>query len=261
MRSWRFSFNAAGRGTSLCVLAVFFVGAALGDSPLPPSSAAADPARDCRLTLRARQALQQDASLALLPTLGVTVRSGVATLWGSVPSAEQSRRAEKLLRQLPGIFEVGNELEVESANDPLVEFLRSPTPRRPMGGPESLWFLANRPSALLGTRPDDFPAAPPRSAESPAVGITLLPPVRLDAPVMSAVHPARTPDLGEAIDRLRRSDPRFGGIQVQVRQGIVWLSGTRELSARIFELAQAVSRLRGVERVIVQEPPPTNGRP
>ena len=50
--------------------------------------------RDCTLTVRARQALLQDSTLAPL-NLGVTVRAGVATLWGETPSAWVGRRAEE----------------------------------------------------------------------------------------------------------------------------------------------------------------------
>src|SRR5919199_5069111 len=43
-------------------------------------------AQDCRLELKALEALMQDEVLAPL-NLGLTVRDHVATLWGPVPSA------------------------------------------------------------------------------------------------------------------------------------------------------------------------------
>jgi hypothetical protein len=80
--------------------------------------------RDLRQTVRARQVLLQDPDLALL-NLGVAVRDRVATLWGPVPSAQASLRAERALRRLVEIADVRNELEVNAFADTGVELVPS----------------------------------------------------------------------------------------------------------------------------------------
>jgi osmotically-inducible protein OsmY len=210
-----------------------------------PSSSEADRSRDARLTLRARQALQQDPGLAALPLVGVSVRANAATLWGSVPAAELARRAETIVRQVPGIFEVRNDLRVEAANDPLVEFLKTTPPRPRTTIPEVAW-LANRPTAILTGRPDEPTPTPAPSAN----GVALLPPITLDSP-----RPAATtvPELIGAIDRLQKADVRFQQVQIDVQGGLVRLGGTVNRWEEMFELAQAIARLPGVERVILQD--------
>jgi osmotically-inducible protein OsmY len=201
-----------------------------------------DPARDCRLTYRARQALFQEPGLATVTNLGVSVRSGVATLWGGVPSADLSLRAETLLRQIQGIFEVRNELHVEPPHDAMVEFLRTPVPRRLSGGAERSWFLANRLSVPL------IPVVEPETPlVSPVNGVTLLPPVGASSPQAITIPV----DLTAAIKRLQEADARFRGIQPDVQQGVVRLRGTVDHWEDAFELAHRVSRVTGVERVIL----------
>src|SRR5437868_1164670 len=101
----------------------------------PPSDAVL---ADCRLTVRAREAMRKDELLRDL-NLGVTVRNHVATLWGPVPSKLLSRRSAECVRRVPGIADVVNRLVVETPGDSLLEFLR--TEAKPQAG---------RPAALTG---------------------------------------------------------------------------------------------------------------
>lgn len=198
----------------------------------------ADPARDCRMTLRARQAVQNDPALAGITHIGVSVRSGVACLWGSVSSSEAARRAEVLVRQVPGIFEVRNEIHVESPDDPLVMFLRSNRAGKVARAPSPQWVSANRPTGLLLSRPEE-PTPPPN-------GVTLLPPITL-------VLPAADPDLIGRITAIQQSDPKFLGVVADVQNGVVRLGGTVTRWEEIFALARSISLLPGVERVILQD--------
>jgi hypothetical protein len=54
------------------------------------------------------------------------------------------------------------------------------------------------------------------------------------------------------VERVRQSDPRFHGIQVEVRGPTLLLRGPGVPGENIMALAQALSVLPGVERVRVQ---------
>lgn len=229
--------------------------ARLTEAPGQDAVATASPSnsertRDARLTLRARQALQQDPGLAALSLVGVSVRGSAATLWGSVPAADLSRRAEALVRQVPGIFEVRNELHIDVPNDPVVEFLNTAPPRPAKNIPEVAW-LANRPPAILTGRPDEPPPSPA------ANGVGLLPPIAVASPRPAA---ATSSDLIGAIHRLQQAEPRFQRVQIDVQGGIVRLGGIVDRWEDMFELAQAVARLPGVDRVILQDVKTANRR-
>src|SRR5262245_38312700 len=150
-----------GRLGSSALAAILLI---LGSASAPAQD---DPIRDCRLAMRARQAWQQDPGLANVIHLGVTVRGGTATIWGAVPSAELARRAETLVREVQGIFEVRNELHVDVPNDPIVELLRTPSPRSARTK-EPQWIQAHRQPAQLMS-----------GASAPTSGVALLPPLTL----------------------------------------------------------------------------------
>lgn len=212
--------------------------------PLSPQLALAkpDPACDCRLTLRARQAIQNDPALSGITHLGVSVRAGVASLFGSVASPEAARRAEMLIRQVPGIVEVRNEIQVQSADDPLVLFLQSNRAGKVARGPTPQWVSANRPTGLLLSRSEE--PTPPSS--NIGKNVTLMPPITL-------VVPAADPDLRGRITAIQQSDLKFMGTVADVQNGVVRLGGTVTRWEDIFALARAISHLPGVERVILQD--------
>lgn len=95
------------------------------------ASATAVPASDLDdliHTILARKALHDDASLRDL-NLGVSVKARVATLWGTTPSADASRRAAAALRRLVELRDVVNELYLDpSLPDFLPEILPQVVP-------------------------------------------------------------------------------------------------------------------------------------
>ncbi len=206
--------------------------------------------RDQRTATRARQAFAQDALLGPM-TIGVSVRCGVVELWGAVPSAAAARRAEEHVRRLPGVLEVCNRLQVPPVDDPLTEFMALPA--RPL--PE----LASRPPvpaplsgpALLTSRWADSDGAldlPLPLGRDNGSGVSLLEPI-----LMPAATPAIRAALPQTVERLRFADPRYRGLSVEVKEGIVRLGGVAARREDAMALAQAISKLPGVERVIVQE--------
>jgi len=202
--------------------------------------------RDCVLAARARQALVQDSALAPL-NLGVSVRTGVATIWGQVPSAGLGRRAEDKIRKVAGIREVHSELRIGRGDDPTAEFMRSAIAASQRPAPES--FLAPSPPAAPAylTRRWVEDTAPPPPGGGP--GILLLAPIvgSASAPLASP----RTDDLAEMVERMRQADPRFGRLSAQVQGGLVRLSGTVSRDGDAMDLAQVLSRIPGVERVVI----------
>ncbi|MBY0527091.1 MAG: BON domain-containing protein, partial [Gemmataceae bacterium] len=80
--------------------------------------------RDSRLAARARRALNEDPVLATL-NVGVSVRSGVAQLWGPVPTPSLVRRAEDIVRRVPGVVAVQSELHIEVRDDLLNEVVQN----------------------------------------------------------------------------------------------------------------------------------------
>jgi len=225
--------------------------------PTPPL-AEKDPLHDTRLTIRARQAIQQDPALAELKTINVSVRANVAALWGAVPSRELSRRAEQKVRQVQGVFEVKNELHVQAPDDSMAQFMRTP-PRQLSASSERLWFMANRPPALLTGRPEDGEIKSTAVPPSDSNGVSLLPPVLLGEPTIATapapIAPAAAPQtcLAETIERVRQTEPRFWNIRTEVEGGGVRITGTAARTEDVFDFAHAISRLPGVERVILGE--------
>jgi hypothetical protein len=256
-------------------LAALTLGFALGRPEpaggAPPTSTHED--RDWQLAYRARLLFLKDTVLAPL-NLGVNVRDRVAILWGAVPSPEASRRAEQLVRGLDGILGIRNELQVDpdSGNEPVRAPSSSrsaprPSPEKqiPRATTEALWTPARSTSQPhLSEKPENKTTANssawergPNGTEPAWQLIGLLPPTstRSVTPV-TRVHrpPLPEPSREAAIAELRQ---RYGtpmGIEIRLQGDLVFLIWAAGSSTEdLFRLAQALSELPGVERVIVKE--------
>jgi len=231
------------RLTLIAVAIVFASGVAEAADPGPAKPE--NPAlRDARLVSRARKALHDDPILSAL-NLGVSVRSSVATLWGTVPTPNLRSKAETIVRKVPGILDVHNELQVEAVDEPLTEFLRINRPSPPLAAD---W---NRPPAWLARRWTDAETTPHPAPAAPPL-VALMPPLAVGAAV-----PAEA--LALAVERVRQSDWRFLNVRAEVRGGVIRLRGTVAHGEDLMALAQAISRLPGVERVIVVDVRTTGG--
>jgi hypothetical protein len=152
-------------------------------------------ANDLQLTLRVRRSILQDDRLAQ-HLIGVTVQEQVATLWGNVPSGDESQRAELRTRSVIGVAGVRNELHITPAldRDELVT-MQPPIPSR------------GRPSdsgTTLLQRLDLFPNDRRGETERP------------EDPAASLWRPARTersiPLPGDAIgQRVSEAGPSMAG--------------------------------------------------
>lgn len=213
---------------------------------------AADPLLDVQHTVLARQALQDDPLLRP-HNLGVRVRDRVAVLWGPSPSKELGERAAAVLRKLPQLREVRNELFLDPWAEPAAPL---PQPVRP-----PVQQQQPPPAVFAGQT-----KAPPNSGKPPLEWIpvkqsppkTADPPVQLEKPSLQkeAPKPPSPPppvqDITEAVRRLQRGDERYRRVAFEVDGRAVYLSGVAYRWQDIHELSRAVSAVPGVERVILR---------
>jgi hypothetical protein len=236
------------------VAVLLLVAPAMAASSRTTTSAAVDP--DWLLAVAVRRALQQDPVLAPL-NLGVTVSEGTATVWGVVPSPEVARRVESLLRQVRGVKAVRSNLQILRGDDPLKKVLAPALPPRPV--PALLNTTPAGPTGQALRAWQAGPTGPPGEKPEKAVAVVTPPlavPVAQTAPVPISpvarpVAVRETVDLASAVEKLRQRDPRYLGLRVEVRGGVVRLSGSAGQAQDVMELATAVSLLPGVKRVLV----------
>lgn len=220
------------------------------------SAHAADPT-DARLTLESRQSLNADEKLAAL-NLGVSVKAGIATLFGPVPSEELARRAEARVRVVTGLRNVRNELHVAPPAEPDLRKLAAALEKSGPTGP-------TLPEPILTLDPAGIAALPPKAQHAPPVS-TLFSLAKSDpaptmiAPVQPTGHgpiPPRFPgeanDPSAEIEQLRRSDKRYQGLQAKWSHGVVSVSGSLRKWPDLWDFADAVSKLPGVERVRIEK--------
>lgn len=234
---------------------------------IPTSATALDPrpagkqhdGYDIRLALRCRRALGQDTELAPYGVC-VSVRQGVAIVWGRLPNAALEQRAVQLVQGVPGVLQVRSDVAVGP-----VEPARDESPKLPatialphVGGPSS----EREPFSNQNPRSRGVLAGNARHSKSEPA----------DAAWMGRPEPRRKPegdsgsavvllpprpaekgeDLASAVARLVASDVRFAGVRGEERSGIVILSGRVARMDDVLELARQVSRVAGVKEVVVQ---------
>jgi osmotically-inducible protein OsmY len=220
--------------------------AAEGDKSSPQPQDATPSLRDVEATIRAREALGKDPELAPL-NLGVKVRKGEATLWGPIPSEALIRRAVQVLDNVRGVYKVHSELTVVAPQPgPVVLPLPGPPLRTESASPDR-----------VASQRNEFPG---RTTETPGAHVTLRGPVVANDPPSKPDAPpvARKPDpmpvesVEKAVGRLRQGDLRFQSIKAEVRGGTVVVHGGTVRGEYVTAFAQAVSRLPGVEHVVVE---------
>jgi osmotically-inducible protein OsmY len=269
LQLWRSLLNGAfaGRilvaGGVLCLLAGAAVWVAQPVTAEAPTDNGIASVGDIQLTVQARQALEQDATLRPL-NLWVTVRGRVATLTGPVPSIELAQLAEQKLRQLPIFVRIVNELRVERAEDAAVNSFTPLARVRPdEAGPSAGAVRIHGSSPRLKPNITVAEVARPVTPTQPDAVFTM-PAIRLTVPAQeptgtSVAKPPmaetadRSVDLLRSIEAIRDSDERFQQIRVEVVNGAVFLRGTLRRGEDQFELAQRISRIPGVSRVVLAE--------
>lgn len=227
---------------------------------------------DLKLTLAARTALADDDRLRELD-LGISVKNNVARVWGSVPSADLAQRAVDRARRVPGIERVVDQLVVESPDDPLVQFLKTPklSPvfgKAMMPNPETPTVPAPPPAGQItqtvpewrkpaASVPPGALAAPPGNQWwSPARELTpMMPVLRLPTPGERSGQLAsagnRPAGLERDVERLKQAYPRLQALRVEVQDGSVRFHGPVADWPGLYDLARQAARLPGVTRVLL----------
>jgi hypothetical protein len=254
-------------GSACAILLCLTFSVATVPSAEPPAIAVN---ADLRHELLARQALMREPLLAPL-NLGVRVHNHVAVLWGPVPSPELAGRALDLLKQVPELIEVRNELHVQTAENATAAVPPVPPPLRPLAlqnGPRSpapsTGILTGH--SILFPQGSPSPAAHPEwrppDQEAFAPAGPLLPAIVIPRPKAAETLEIDKGDwLIEAVTQIQRSEPRFRQLRVEVRGRTVRLDGEAPRWADVHDLAQRITRLAGVERLVLGEIRTTAGLP
>jgi hypothetical protein len=206
---------------------------------------------------------------------------------GPVGTTRQARRAEEVVRGVPGIEGVKNTCFVTPVPDPLLKAvadrLGSSLPARPV--------MADLPGVLTGVMPPSSPFPIPGAADAnrvvakpppgtvvslrpslPAAGIGFLGgPVAaagagIAAPTPPAVPgtapgvltgttlpttPVRGGDVLTAVGEVRKTDARFAHLTVEMRDGVLVIGGSAPQAADAWDFAAKLRTIPGVTKVAV----------
>jgi hypothetical protein len=241
------------------------------------SAPAADPSAapavsDVVLARTALSAIDADPMVRDVNVL-VSVVDRVAVVGGPVPSQEHGRRAESIIRRVPGIVEVKNRCFVQEPPDPLLRAMsaRLPaSPRRllaselpgvaasPRTGLVEEYSPALGENRLAAVGPTERsvvarrPANPSDSVLLPPVGAAAeRPPVVAAAPTAPALLTSRPADVLAAAEAVRKAEARFAGLRVAIANGTLVVAGTAGRAADAWDLAQELRRIPGIPRVAI----------
>ena len=233
--------------SAVCVLVLAVAGRVNGQETSP---------RDLARELQVLHVLHNDAQLRPL-NIGVKVRDRVAILWGPVPTRDLAERAVAVVKKLPEIGEVQNQLMVQYGE----ETVYPPMPLVPGSAP----------------RKNDLPPRPPPESLAPPVVDLVWQPVNPEAPATPSVallpsltsQPGRTgtvsrprdklteaPDaaaISGAVQSLIQGEERYRRVRYEVRQGQVFLGGVVNRWSDLRELSVAVTHIPGVDGVVLRE--------
>ena len=249
--------------------------AILAISAAPAAEPSAAPAvSDVVLARSALTALDDDVQLRDVNLL-VSVVDRVAVVGGPVPTLDQGKRAEAIVRRVPGIVEVKNRCFVQDAPEPLLRAMseRLPaSPRRVLASELPGVVASPKTGAVeeFAPSPGENHLAAVEPTEKSVVArrpvnpgdSVLLPPVGLPgekpsfapavAPVLpSAVLTSRPGDALAAAEAARKAEPRFAGLNVAFSNGTLVIAGTAARASDAWDLAQELRRIPGVPRVAI----------
>jgi hypothetical protein len=223
--------------------------------------------RDLQHEVLARHALSKDLKLAEL-NLVVRVKDRVATLQGPVPTRDLGERAVTVLKKLPELRAVRNELTVQFEDQlllprpPAVLPEVSPPPReqKPAPAPPQQPLPKTETPTTAAWKP-----VHPQEPVKPALhGVALLPSITM-TPAAGTVsrpkdagpaQPADPPDaaaISSAVQSLIQGDERYRRLRYEVKQGKIYLGGVVYRWSDLHELSRGLVRIPGVESVVLRD--------
>lgn len=250
--------------TALAGLAAFSAAPAADPRGTPAVS-------DIVLARSALAALDADPQLRDVNLL-VSVVDRVAVIGGPVSADELGKRAEGVVRRVPGIVEVKNRCFVQDAPSPLLRAMSAKPPESPRVTPATELpgvvpsprtglteeFTPPPGTMLAAVEPTGKPVVA-RRPMNPSEGV-LLPPVgpgsaspapKLAAPSPPVVLTSKAMDALASAETIRKADNRFTGLTLAFANGTLVIGGSAARAADAWDLAQQLRGLPGVPRVAV----------
>ena len=226
-----------------------------------PAARSAPNVSDVVLARSALAALDADSALKECNVL-VSVVDRVALVGGPVLSAEHAKRAEAVIRRVPGIVDVKNRCYVQDVPDPLLRALAGAPTTKP----------ANLPGVVASPRTGQVEELTPPLVEpalakvepagKPVVALrpmnpsdsVLFPPVGPSSKPAPAAPPAvltsgRAGEALAAAEALRKADARFAKLTVTFANGLFVIGGQAARASDAWDLAQELRRIPGAPRV------------
>ena len=216
----------------------------------------------------------------------VSVVDRVAVVGGPVAAADHGKRAESIVRRVPGIVDVKNRCFVQESTDPLLRAMsvRDPATSRvqaadlpgvvaspktgvveeftPTLGENNLAVVEPAEKSVVARRPmnpGDSVLLPPVGLRPPPAGSTVLPtpagstvpptPAGSTVPLTPAVLTGASSNALAAAEVARKADRRFAGLTLSFANGTLVIAGSAARVADAWDLAQELRRLPGVPRV------------
>jgi hypothetical protein len=197
---------------------------------------------DARQKLFVRRALSEDHTLSPhAADIWVEVRGTTVMLSGKVPSAPSKQLAVHLAGQVKGVGEVrADDLRVadNGVSDVPSPFVEGVPPKATLAGNKERHTtrVPDRIDVPLGDPVVPDPAEPVKTPLA-----VILPPIPLPAPA----------DLASSAEALRRKDDRFRRLKIELRQKMLYVSGSVARWDDAAALAESLRLLPGVALVIL----------
>lgn len=204
---------------------------AFAEDPAPLLS----PNEDWRVEARVRQAIRDHSELTRFHP-GVTVQAGGASLFGVLPSKKVHEELLRTVQGVRGVSRVESRIRIVPPADTLPDRIADAVILgKPLAGPD-VRPNPDEKSALVRDRP-----RPPTPAETTS----------------SSARTALKPDLGKTIDldeylrKAKRDDLRYRQVSWEIQDGVVKLRGKVPFMQDAWDLAERLSDLPGVKRVLM----------
>lgn len=192
------------------------------------------PNEDWRIEVRVRQAIRDHSDLTRFHP-GVTVRSGSASLFGVLPSKKVHEELLRTVKEVRGVSRVESRIRIVPPADTLPDRIAEAVALgKPLTGPD-VRPTPDEKSALVRDRPR--PVTP--------------------AETTSSARTALKPDLGKTIDlddylrKAKRDDLRYRQVSWEIQDGVIKLRGKVPFMQDAWDLAERLSDLPGVKRVLL----------
>ena len=196
------------------------------------------PVDDLRLELRAKQAIRESSELSRWNP-GLKVEEGVAILWGNLPSPELVEELVRRIKRVEGIRGVQSEVRIVSIQDDLPDRIAKAVAQGKPVEPKIAPMI--EPQVIVRE---------PQFAPVMTTSKMTLNSARLGTTVMKP-DPMKLVNLDEWLTKATKTDLRYQKLTWEISEGVIRLRGQVDRMGDIWDLADRISDLEGVRRVLV----------